>query len=362
MAERLLLVVEDNEGQFDLLQDVVVELNKKDGDNFKISQVADAASAAKALKEIRHDCAIVDLRIPTTQHVRAKKPLGIDIALSAIKEYGIPVVIVSGHIDEIGDRLDNYPMIEKFDKNDHQAFEKALDWLQEQGPMMTSLAHARGKIQNSVADMFSKRIWNQWSDYLMIADSDQPKLNEIVTRQIVTHIAEILGLDHNTNPDWHPFESYIRPPLHADRAQTGDIFEFNDGIWVVLTPQCDMATGTVDNIILAKCEPGKIDGWEQKCTEAKDNTSARQEKSQKFIRKHTNQDLPVSQHFLPPLDARGPLIVTFKVLKTVSKDNLADLLDKRTASMAASFTPNLTQRFGAYISRPGQPNLDPEHF
>jgi len=362
MTERLLLIVEDNEGQLDLLKDAVAEENAKGGDTFRIEPVGSAKEATMALKELKPDCAIIDLRIPTSRKVPAKRPLGIKIALAAIKENGIPVALVSGNMGEIEDSLDAFPMIGRFDKDDPLAFEKALLWIQEQGSMMTALTHAREKIQKSVAETFSERIWGHWAEYKEATDSDQILLDDIVTRQIVSHVAEILGLDDENNPDWHPFESYIRPGLHADRAQTGDIFELDDEIWIVLTPQCDMATGKVDNIILAKCEHGKVDGWDQKILDLKAGDEAQKEKIRKFIRKRTNQDLPVSQHFIPPLDNRGPMLVAFTVLNTISKDDLEQVLHKRIASLAATFTPNLTQRFGAYISRPGQPNLDPDLF
>jgi hypothetical protein len=54
------------------------------------------------------------------------------------------------------------------------------------------------------------------------------------------------------------------------------------------------------------------------------------------------------------------MVVEFKTLRTVPSNDLD--LGKRIASIAPAFVPNLVQRFGAYVSRTGQPNIEVSHF
>ena len=55
-------------------------------------------------------------------------------------------------------------------------------------------------------------------------------------------------------------------------------------------------------------------------------------------------------------------MVQFREVVTRPLAELNACLDKREASIALAFLPNLIQRFGAYISRTGQPNIDIRHF
>jgi hypothetical protein len=55
-------------------------------------------------------------------------------------------------------------------------------------------------------------------------------------------------------------------------------------------------------------------------------------------------------------------MVDFKKLMTLSLEDLQKQLPQRKASVATPFLANLTRRFGAYISRVGQPDIDVSHF
>jgi hypothetical protein len=91
---------------------------------------------------------------------------------------------------------------------------------------------------------------------------------------------------------------------------------------------------------------------------SKNKTEARN----KYFRKLITQNIEVSQHFLPPLQAGPPLMVQFTELTTRPLTELNGRLGDRKASVAPAFLPNLIQRFGAYMSRTGQPNIAARHF
>jgi hypothetical protein len=168
-----------------------------------------------------------------------------------------------------------------------------------------------------------------------------------------------LGLDDPENVSWHPFENYVSPSLLTHRAHTGDIFRLDGELWVVLTPQCDMAVGKIEQAILAKCVPG-IPKWAEnlKALRSAQSKSQRREPSE-FLRQYVNQNLGAGRHFLPPLpESDEPLLVHFSSIRAILLSELNNLLNHRIASTAAPFLANLVQRFGAYISRLGQPNID----
>ncbi len=76
-----------------------------------------------------------------------------------------------------------------------------------------------------------------------------------------------------------------------------------------------------------------------------------------------NQNLEPSRHFLPPLPSEeDPLLVHFSEVVTMPIAELNAVLENRVASIAPTFLSNIVQRFGAYISRTGQPNIDIARF
>jgi hypothetical protein len=172
-------------------------------------------------------------------------------------------------------------------------------------------------------------------------------------------MAELLGIDGTDGPSWHPFENYVSPSLIENRAHTGDIFEIDEALWVVLSPQCDMTVGKIDNVLLAKCELGIKDWHEQidKLRQAASKTAKREPTD--FLRRFVNQGIETSKHFLPPLPGSAePMLVQFSKIRTIPRLDLNNLLSQRKAAISAPFLSNLVQRFGAHLSRPGQPNID----
>lgn len=213
-----------------------------------------------------------------------------------------------------------------------------------------------------MSDRFLKRLWPRWKMFEALDTSSREELTKIVTRQYVSHVAEFLGLDDPDNASWHPFENFVSPSL-SEIPRTGDIFKLEDGLFVVLSPQCDMATETANNVILVKCVPGS-DRWQQAVTALRAaDTEAKRERHTKTLRDFVNQNIGQSKHFLPPLpDWTEPLLVDFSLVIAMPRVDLKLRLKDRVASISSPFLANIVQRFGAYISRTGQPNIDINRF
>lgn len=363
MGEKHILFVEDKEQQRDLFKTTVDEWNHADGENGRkfVVQTRDSfASGKEALTNFRFDCALFDLRLPGPAGGPREVPSGNDLALIGLHENGIPVGIITGLQDDLAQELGNSETVRIFDKGDADSYANAVTWFASQWNMMDALASARKHMQGLAADVFVKRMWPQWSTISAAAGDDNERLVRIVTRQYVNQMGELLGLEQGGG--WHPFECYISPSMEPERAQTGDIFILNEERWVVLTPQCDMANGKSEAVLLAFCDPDQLKEWDANVVKLREATLEQLDKRGSYFRNLINQKEPAC-HFMPALPSETkPLMVQFTKLMTKPLAELNGNLGDRKASVSAPFLSNLTQRFGAYISRTGQPNLDVKHF
>ena len=364
MTKAHILFVEDNARQRDLFQTAVEEWNGAQGGarQFVPTLLEGYEEANEALERTRFDCALFDLRLPTGRKHPAEEPSGNKLAQRGLHKNGIPVGIISGKPGDLEEEFQKSTTVKLFFKGDpDDPYRKAIDWFAGQWEMMEVLAASRRKMRSSVAELFALRIWPQWATFPGLAEG---RLTEIVTRQYVTQMAELLGLDDPANAEWHPFENYITPALQEGRAHTGDIFDLGGELRIVLSPQCDMATKKIPHVVLALCNKGAIQGWDQKLAQLREPKSDQEkERSVKYFKDFVNQNVPASVHFLPPLPGENePFYVQFQNLVTIPLADLNNRLKDRQASVSPPFLSNLVQRFGSYIARTGQPNIDVQQF
>lgn len=360
MGKRIVLLVEDDEGQVELFEQQLKEYHKA-GNNavtFEPMFAKTVNAANKLLETMQPECAIVDLRIPQTRDGKATEAGGNAVALSVIREYGIPAAIHSALLHSMSEDLKVYPVI-CFDR-EKDSYRKTIEALAEQEPLMATLAAARKEINRGLAQVFAGAIWPRWKSYVG-GIGDAKKLTQMVTRQIVGHLSEVMGIEGEENPEFHHLECYFNPPIRDDKPHTGDLFQMGEEVWIVVTPRCDMATGRAKDVLIALCDD--VPGWAKKLRTYK-NAATKKDKEgpKKALNDWRNQQLPASQHFLPPCGDKGPWLVNFKTVKAVPHSELVGALGNRVASLTQAFIPNLSQRFGAFVSRPGQPNLDMDHF
>lgn len=355
MAYRLLFV-EDDRGQVDLFKGALDEWNRRNPSKiFNLEVATTAASGREILANSQFDGALLDLKLPGAEELP-----GQTLAEICVRQRGMPAAIVSGNpADFDASTFDG--MLAVYNKGDTDAYENAVQWFGNLCGMMKVLQATRTTIQKMGADVFSKRVWPRWKLYEeLLSGINEKELTSIVTRQYTSHIADMLGLDSAGNAKWHPIENYISPALQETRPHTGDIFQFDGVLWVVLTPQCDMATKKASSVLLASCDARPdLKEWKENVARLAD--PKKKEKAEVYFRKLVNQ-LEPALHFLPPLENGQPLMVDFKKLMTLPLEELQKRLAQRRASVATPFLTNLTQRFGAYISRVGQPDIDVSHF
>lgn len=353
-----LLFVDDEPKWVSLVQDAVKDWNAaQPGRPFELIILDDAAKASQALTATAFDGALLDLKLPRGD---APNPVnGSDLAIETLARVGIPVGILSGNPDDRDDTLKSEPLVRCFVKK-ADICDEIIAWFGAQWPMMSSLRTARETLHQRGIEVFRRRIWPRWEKYGGLSALGAP-LDRIVTRQFASHIAELMGIDGSDNPDWHPLENYVNPALLDHRPHTGDLYRLDGELWIILTPQCDMANATVTEALMARVREDAIDEWDAQLIKLAANPT--NEKVAGWFRKYVNQNIEPSRHFLAPLDDR-PLMVDFRSLRMEPMARLYELLgsDHRIASVAPPFLANLTQRFGTYMARPGQPNIDVGYF
>jgi CheY-like chemotaxis protein len=354
-----ILFVDDDALQQDRFQDAIADWNAANAPRtFTPIIIDNPVEAAEALQTTRFDCALFDLKLAAGEGQGNLS--GNQLARTGLAEVGMPVGIISGFPEDAAEDLQEGHLVRIIRKK-AGAFAEAVNWFGGLWDMMEVLAATRRRIRRSGAEIFASRVWPRWDAYRDVAVAGG-QLEPIITRQYAGHIAELLGVDGGENPDWHPIEAYIYPAFQDDRAHTGDVFRLDDELWVVLSPPCDMAA-RVDDVLLAKCTPDLSEAWDAKVARLRQALAAGEVSNslKTWFTDHINQNNEISKHFLPPLDGQ-PLQVDFKRLAVRPLAELEANLGSRRASIAPAFLTNLTQRFGAYISRTGQPNIGIHHF
>ena len=363
MKARHLLYVDDVETQRVLFKDAVREWNEANPEKeFTFDLAESFEEGIAALGRTRFDGALFDLRLPSPDIGRTERPLGNELAQVGLHEFGIPVAIISGKPDEVDPDLANSSTVKIVDKGDGDGFANAVSWFGSLWPMLETMSLARARIREVSAGLFADRIWPAWKSYVSMAEGKD--LTPVLARQYVWHLGEVMGAGSGKDDDlWHPLEAWICPPLYTDRASTGDILTQDGELWVILTPPCDLANaGKVENVLLAHCSRDLPTDWGTVLEKCAHPDAGRQEKGWERIRKLFNQP-EQAVHYLPPLpDEQVPVTVEFSYLRTLPTPELQKALESRIGSVTAPFVSNLIQRFGAYMSRVGQPNLNAQAF
>lgn len=365
MDTKYLLFVDDLKPQQMLCKDAVAEWNDANeaaGRRIALHGALTLEEGVELLKHVRFDAAFVDLKMPDGKR-KSDPSVGNELARNILFKTGIPVGIISGNLADFDNAWIGFTAVETFFKGEKDAFQKALAWLAGLWPMMDILSASRSSIREVSAEVFGRRLWPNWSMYMQATEEGHQSLVPMVARQYVWHLSEMIGEPEAGQPSWHPLENWICPPKSEFQISTGDLYELDGELWVVLSPPCDLVNGNVTDALLAYCDRSPIKDWDASVKKLQAAEGEARTKAAKFFNPYLNQNT-LSQHFLAPLpdDMTKPMLVRFNRLTTRPLAELRERLKDRRATVSAPFVANLTQRFGAYASRMGQPNIDPSYF
>lgn len=350
------LIVEDDKSTRESWMRDIREFNASETAPFKfhVTFATTKREALHALSRTRIDCAVIDLRLPDGEDESGTaRPLGNDILQLLLDEVGVPAVVYSGYEGETSEavRASNIRVLGK----QKGGGAHILEGFAAQAELMAAMESTRSRIAKETARLFNQSIWSRWENRWS-KEQDREGIAGIIARQTASHIADSLSEPATGH---HPDEFYIVPPLHATRLDTGDLLRIGNQVYVVLTPRCNMANKPPSHLILAVCRASA--DWATWKQDLLAGSVKQKDKAERDLRAHSTQGHSISSHFLPPLEGEGgPWLVDFQEARTVKSRAIPRLLQRRFASVAPHFVPNLVQRYTAYLGRIGQPDISPE--
>jgi len=332
------ILVEDEEANIESWK-ARVDAHNVDEENIKFiidSVYARSASEArKALLQHKADAIVVDLRLRTGADA-GPNDHGNSVVKYTYESHPVAIAVYSGQRQEAD--VSSFKQVEVFDRG--AGLEPVLEWLAKQQDMLCHLQDLRKSVERETAKVFFSSVWPRWSRWIGSDDA----IRDMLFRHVVAHIHDTL-LNSNDGVS-HPEETYFVPPIKS-RFDTGDIVDFDNGKWIVVTPRCDLANpGKAASLLLARCE-SIADRWENAGTKER--------------AKITQHDGGAKNHFLPIMVnesgvSSGPWFVKFGDLKVLSLNEGAGItIENRCASLTPQFVPSLVERFGAYFARIGTP-------
>ena len=348
-----ILIVEDDESTVDGWKRDIRDFNRRTDKQFTFNPQfsTNKSDALHLLSRQRIDCAVVDLRLPSSaEETGSGEPVGNEVLHGVLRDLGIPAYVYSAYEGEVSEevRASNIKVARK----EGGATTVILQELEKQAGLMDAMDRMRCQVAQETSRLFNRSIWPRWEQRWANV-GDRELIAGIISRQTVAHVVEALS---QAPAGHHPDEFYIVPALYADRLETGDILEHDSETLIVLTPRCNLANNPPSKIVCAVCNP--CDAWSQWQTNLAGTSKSKKEKAEQEIKKHATQGHHMATHFLPPLDSDGPWLVDFSELRVINASETAHLLTQRIATVAPQFVANLVQRHAAYIGRIGQPDLD----
>lgn len=340
------LFIDDDNRNHDLWKEAVDEHNTdSDRFGFRIDyEWSKSAEEAEARLEInRYDVAVVDLRLRGDGVVISDDEDGNHVVKSILSKQAMGVVVFSGQAKDAAEFTCG--QIRIIDRAD--GVHAVLEWIRSQSQILTSLRFVKKNFEEQAARIFFTSIWPRWQTWAnSIKENDV--LTKLLSRHVIAHAHDSMLLADGTQV--HPEETYFVPPINLS-INTGDLLFLNNEVWIIVTPRCDMAhANKVNRIVLAKCKDVS-----EKWAAAQKNSEAKKRMSQ-------HEQSP-KQHFLPALtrpdgSTLGPWMTQFHDLETIASEHgHKDLPSLRFASLAPQFIPSLSERFGAYFSRIGTPDV-----
>lgn len=351
-----LLVVEDDDGQFQTYSDAADEIRGANGDIlFALTHKKTSTEAKQALLSNDFDAAIVDLNLNSSDLLEAS---GNEILETITESHRFPVFVVSGNLQHLKEEIkDKQSSFLKF-YNREIDNKTILDEIKKiWGTGITKILGGRGLIEQLLVQIF----WNHLSkDLHAWTDADRSS-EQALLRFTVSHLSEYLEEEN-----YNTAEFYIKPPIRKHLA-TGDISEEDGTKFILLSPACDIAVrnevecengGIIPEINASRLTLARLIKFdykeliEEKIIQTTDNRKQLKSKIQKIVQ--GQQDKYV---YLPPYNQLEASIIDLQNLYAIE---LSDYLCnyQRIATIAGPFLKDIQARFSSYYGRQGQPDLD----
>ena len=339
------LLVEDEDRNIDAWRDKATAHNSDAGaKGFAVQSwyARTVREAREVLDAQKIDAVVVDLRLQSDDGAQGEpNDHGNALVRHVVATHPVAMAIYSGQAPEAD--VTDCPQVEIFDRA--RGLNPVFDWLAKQREMVMQLRGTRIAIERETARIFFRSIWPRWTNWTKDGAGDG--LRDTLARHVVAHVHD--SMLYLGGERAHREETYFVPPL-KDRLDTGDLIRADDGtVWIAVSPRCDLANASKVATVLVACCKDLGEEW--------------REATPKAQAKMVQHGGAAKCHFLPAMcsaDSKelGPWYVQFGHLRAVPYSDVAETLTaNRFASLAPQFVPSLVERFGAYFSRIGTPNL-----
>ncbi len=352
-----LLIVEDDDSQYETYSDTAVEL--REGDNkirFELIRKTNSQDAQMALLSNDFDAAIVDLNLDATDSSEAS---GNRILEEIMGAHRFPVFVVSGNLGKLDEGVkkkeSSFLKCYDRDKPNREIFDE-IQRIYRTG--ITRILGGRGLIEQKLAEIF----WNHLAGDLDVWLVNEQSSEKALLRYTVSHLSEYLDMPSENNDFYSDAEFYIKPPIRETVA-TGDISEQNGSRFVVLSPACDVAVRGKDKdnnpvinanrLTLARLI--KVDRnsfLENHIIKENDSRKSQKSKLDKIIKGQEDKYI-----YLPKYKEMEASVVDLQNLHAIDFDEYRKNY-KRIATIAGHFLKDIQSRFSSYYGRQGQPDLN----
>lgn len=340
-----LLLIEDEPSQIQVYEDVIDNYNKKNSDiKFRYLICKTFSEGEQALRSPNYDAAIIDLKLSGSDELEGKV-----LVESVYRKLRIPIIIYSGSIGQVDDIKENALLKKKLRTEQLTTILDEIVSIFKTG--ITALLRPQGIIDKNLTKIFWDHVSNDLD--IWIKHNNQNTL----LRYILSHFQEYLDMNSQGDfEEYHPFEVYIKPSIKVN-IHTGDLVKYQDNMYVILTPACDIVVQEyrkneqgdnepvrkADNIILVKAKPFD---YKKLCRDKKNNLDKSKIKS--YVTNNFYR-----YHFLPPFDENDGFLVDFQDIVSVPTTTSLD----RIATISSPFIKDIIARFSSYYSRQGQPTF-----
>ncbi|HDR8043064.1 TPA: hypothetical protein QCZ17_005449 [Bacillus cereus] len=355
-----LLIIEDDDGQIEQIQDAIKDFNRKEGKNesikIELRIVKTYNDAVLTLLKENFDAAIIDLKLSST----TDKDEGVDLIDIIINKLRFPIFVRSGFPEKVESINAEHYFVKVFKKTD-KLDDIVAEIVKFYKKGITSTIGTKGKVEKYLNKIFWERLSKNitfWDKGLL----DDNKHEISLVRYCLTLLQEHLEIAENGDGflDYHPFEVFIKPPIKNNPFFGDILFDSNSNYYIILSPSCDMAQEKYEKVILVEIELlTEINAFaerQQQFYKVKDMGTTKVEKAKKKILEFLTNNHSAKYHFLPSYQEFPGGLINFQKVHSKTKEELSKM--NRFASVSGKFSKDISARFSNYFARQGQPNLD----
>jgi CheY-like chemotaxis protein len=370
MTEYKILLIDDDQEQISQFMETLAEVNKDDELAYTVKGevCTNERDAAHLLYTNNFDGLIVDLSLKEGEETGTEEELSGNVLIDQILSKEIlPIIVRTGTPQRFVNKFeDNNEILKIYAKGDTDFYEHIEELVEMNNSSIFKVFGTNGEVKDSVNQLFWKVIpqcFSVWGEEMTL---NMPDKDKIIIRYISNWLINKYNYSENEYVIQDPLEMYMFPN-NVKQTCTGDIYEKDDEMFIVLTPACDLANKKTENVLLSKIISHEnvstffkhIESLQQ--TVEEERKAAYDKKSKSLSKWFRNGELP-RYHFLPKVSFFRGGFVDFQQIVTVPYDNmkwtLADENYKRLGVLTDPFIKDVVSRFGTYYQRQGQPEFN----